>query len=61
MEGVQMKRRDITACAYDECSKKNSCWRFIVGKNPHQHQAYAEFKQENGKCVFFIKVENESS
>jgi hypothetical protein len=47
---------DICKCTNEECKLKEQCERQTPSSYPY-YQAYCNFKpEENGKCVWFIKI-----
>jgi len=47
---------DISMCANQTCTKKETCYRFTAYVNKHR-QAYGSFKQADGKCEYYWEVE----
>lgn len=52
---------DISMCANDKCTLKETCYRFKATPNKYP-QSYSQFKQNKDKtCDFYYKIKNEQT
>ena len=58
--GDNFWRVDIAACANDECSKKDTCKRWLAGEmaasKGSRSQSYCDFKEVDGECEDYWEV-----